>query len=394
MLALFSAFGAALALATQKLPVFAVSITAPLFGWIVIEACARRGFCAPPRWVALAGLFWLALFSSLAGNLIWGELGAVGGDQTALLVRYGFWLAVFVVTAALSAHAEWTPRLTGWLAAAALALVAMRLANEALGARLWLHQNEYGFRLSAFTPFLLAACLARGGLVSAAALAAAGSAILLNGSRSSWVALAIAGAALLGTRALAGRRVRGAALALALAPILLVGCAAFAPGAWTETVSRRVASFETLDTDKPFLMRLALLEKGRQLFERNPLFGAGLGSFDRQRVRLAGARAPWTNDASLNRRSSHNAYLSLLAETGLLGAVSFGVLLLALLAGGARAAYRLMRRGEPWAAGIWAAALAVSVHLTALSGLTGTLPWFVFGLTAGVIERERLEARP
>ena len=71
----------------------------------------------------------------------------------------------------------------------------------------------------------------------------------------------------------------------------------------------------------------------------------------------------------------------------------FALLLTLLLAGGARAAWRLTRRGDAWAGAVWASAAAVSVHLWALAGLTGTLPWFVFGLTAGMIERERLGVR-
>jgi O-antigen ligase len=134
---------------------------------------------------------------------------------------------------------------------------------------------------------------------------------------------------------------------------------------------------------------LALIEKGGRLFLEHPVFGGGLGRFDRERVKLAGVRTPWTNDTELNQRSSHNSYVSLLAETGLIGSLPFAAILALLLVGGARAAMRLVRRGEEWAGGVWASALAVSVHLWALAGLSGTLPWFVFGLTAGVIERAR-----
>ena len=394
MLGLFAAFALALALATRKLPVFAVSVSAPLFAWIAIEAAGKRNLRLPPFWTWLALLFWFALFCSLAGNVVLGELGLLGREELGLLVRYAFWLTVFVVTAALTAGARWMPRLPGWLAAAALALAVLRLADESAGDGLWLHQNEYGLRFSAFVPFLLAASLARGGLGSAVALAGGVGAVLLNGSRSSWVALVVAGAALLLIRATAGRSVRGPVLALTLTPALLAGCAAFGPPEWRHTVAERFRSLERLEDDKPVLTRLALIEKSLRLFESNPAFGAGLGRFDLQSVRLAVAYTPWTNDETLNGRSSHNSYLSLLAETGLVGAIPFALLLAALLVRGARSSYRLLLRGEEWAGGVWASALGVSIHLAALSGLTGTLPWFVFGLTAGVIERERLaEAR-
>lgn len=392
-LGLFVLLGWSLALATGKLPLFAVSLSAPLFAWIVVEALAKRELRLPPRWMALAATFWFGLFCSLAINVVWGDLGGLGSEEIVLLARYAFWLLVFVGTAALTSRSRWTPRLAAGLASAAAALALMRLVDAAAGEGLWLHQNEYGFRFSVFVPFLLAASLARAGAVPVLALAAAAAAVLLNGSRSSWIALCLAAIALVVLRVAAGRSVRGPLLALTLTPALLAGCAAVAPAEWSRAVANRWASFDELDADKPFQTRLALIEKGWRLFEQRPLFGAGLGRFDHERVRLAGARTPWTNDESLNRRSSHNAYLSLLAETGFVGAAAFAVLLTALLAGGARSAYRLMRRGEDWAAGVWASALALSVHLTALSGLTGTLPWFVFGLTAGMIERDRRGVR-
>ena len=390
MLGLFVALGALLALSTGKIPYFAVSATAPLFGWILFEAAAAGTLRPPPRWAALAALFWFALFCSLAANVVLGKLGSLGAQELALLTRYGFWMAVFATTAAIIANASWTPRLAAWLAATAVALALMRLADGALGGPGWLDQNEYGLRFSAFTPFLLAASLGpRGGPGAAAALALTSAALLHNGSRSCWIALTAAAAALLLLRFAACRSVRGPALPLTLAPALLAALAWLGPADWSRAVRERWESFESLSTDKPFQTRLALIEKGAQLFAQKPVFGAGLGRFGLERVELAAAGTPWTNDAVLNQRSSHNSYLSLLAETGLSGSLAFAALLASLLIGGARAAFRLVRRGEEWAGGVWASALAVSIHLWALAGLSGTLPWFVFGLTAGMIERER-----
>ncbi|MEZ5392215.1 MAG: O-antigen ligase family protein [Bryobacterales bacterium] len=205
------------------------------------------------------------------------------------------------------------------------------------------------------------------------------------------MALALASCCLLALRAAAGRNPFRPAFALATALMLLATAFWLSPRAWTRPVEQRVASMAALDTDKPFRTRLALVRKGVQLFRAQPIFGAGLGRFDLERVELATSDTPWTNRTVLNQRSSHNAYLSLLAETGLTGALSFAVLLGALLMQGAVAAYRLTRRGEAWAGGVWASTIAISLHLWTLSGLTGTLPWFVFGLMAGTIERARQE---
>ena len=388
MLALLAVFGALLALATGKLPLLTVSLTSPLFAWIALEAFASNARLSS-RWLILTAGFWLSLLCSLVVNVTWGELGAVGMQELALLGRYTFWLVVFLVTASVAAEAPLIPRLSVWLAVTAAALAILRLADAAFAHEPWLDQNEYGLRFSAFTPFLLSACLGRGGLGWTAGLALTLAALLGNGSRSCWVALAVAGAALLGIHALAGRRAHGLVMAFALAPALLAVGLSLGPESWTRRAWQRWESFGELSTDKPFQTRLALIEKGTLLFQARPLFGAGLGRFNLERVELASNRTPWVSTEVFNSRSSHNAYLSLLAETGLAGALPFGILLVSLLAGGARSAFRLMLRGEEWAAGVWASSLAVSVHLWTLSGLTGTLPWFVFGLTAGMIERER-----
>jgi O-antigen ligase len=87
-----------------------------------------------------------------------------------------------------------------------------------------------------------------------------------------------------------------------------------------------------------------------------------------------------------NRISSHNSYVSFLAETGLLGAVPFGTLLLYLAVRGLQAAILLARRGEYWALGLYVAFVTMGVHLWVLAGLTGTSTWMVYGLVAGMIQ--------
>ncbi|MEZ5392214.1 MAG: hypothetical protein R2724_04905 [Bryobacterales bacterium] len=169
MLGLFAAFGLLLGLATQKVPLVSVSATAPLFAWIALEASASRALRIPPQWLWLAVVFWLALLGSLAANVAWGDLGRLGAKELALLVRFAFWAAVFTVTAGVTAHARWTPQLSGWLATTAGLLALMRVADALVTGRPWLDQNEYGLRFSAFLPFLLAACLQRGGLLGSMA---------------------------------------------------------------------------------------------------------------------------------------------------------------------------------------------------------------------------------
>jgi len=56
---------------------------------------------------------------------------------------------------------------------------------------------------------------------------------------------------------------------------------------------------------------------------------------------------------------------------------------------GLPAAVNQARAGESWALPAYASFIALSLHLWTLSGLTGTLPWFVYGLIAALIDRRR-----
>jgi O-antigen ligase len=92
-------------------------------------------------------------------------------------------------------------------------------------------------------------------------------------------------------------------------------------------------------------------------------------------------------------RSSHNSYLSFLAEGGLVGALPLAALIVTLAIRGALAAMALNRKGERWALGVYASFIAMSVHFWVLSGLAGTHAWFVYGLVVAsvVSAKGRLE---
>ena len=85
--------------------------------------------------------------------------------------------------------------------------------------------------------------------------------------------------------------------------------------------------------------------------------------------------------------ASHNSYFALLAETGLAGSIPFIVFILLLTLSGFKSAVQLARRGEIWAIAIFASFVGMSIHLWSLSGLTNTSTWFVYGLVAGLIQR-------
>ena len=315
------------------------------------------------------------------------------------MLRYGFWMAVFLFTAVLVASLRLGPRLVSVLGLAVLALAALRLAEAALhgvvgaGDTVFLSQNKYGWGFSVFLPFAVyLAAAGRGweGAVAFVGLVPAVLAVLINGSRASWIAVSVAGVLTLGGLLFGLRRVRLGTRMLGLAAVTAGAVMApFAlPSPYGEALKQRAKTLLTLHRDKSFLTRQVMLQKAALLFERSPVLGVGPGRFRSESVTLdlPPALRHRTQD-QYNRRSAHNSYASLLAETGMAGTLPFAVLLLVLTVRGARAVLQHCRRGELWAIPIYTGFIGMCVHLWTLSGLTGTAAWFVMGLVAALVQR-------
>ncbi len=388
-----------LALATPLGPESWISLATPFFGLIAVERLLRGDAFVGGVHLALAVLFLAGCAASLSAGVWSGRSGAIASDEAALLLRFCFWVGVFLLTADALSRAWWTPRLAVWAAVAAVALALMRLIDGLLAGGLhaepdWLTQNAYGARFSLFTPFLAAAAIGakRGhALAWSAALLGVLGVIFLNGSRSAWFTAALGIGLVTFIHALAGR-LRMAPLAVVAVSLLgLALLPLVAPQPLRAKLSARVATLSRLDTDKPVLTRRLVVEKGLLLFAAEPWTGQGLGRFSKTDVAVVTSEQAWLTDRELNQRSAHNGYIKALAETGLAGFAPLALLLGWLAVKGLPAAVRLTRRGEPWASGAYASFAAVALHLWTLSGLTGTAPWFCFGWTAAAILRSRRE---
>jgi O-antigen ligase len=185
-----------------------------------------------------------------------------------------------------------------------------------------------------------------------------------------------------------------------LMPVLLAGAAlclitlALLPVHMLQPVSDRFSTLERLDRDKSYTTRQVLLRKTADLFAANPLLGVGSGHFRGIRAPMEIPRLlPARNEAGLNRRSAHNAYAAVLAESGLAGMLPLAALLSVLAWQGWRAA-RLRAPQESWVIAVYASFIALSIHLCTVAGLTGTAPWFVYGVVAALIHsREAWHSR-
>jgi O-antigen ligase len=218
-------------------------------------------------------------------------------------------------------------------------------------------------------------------------------AIAANGSRSSWIGVS---AGFLTVLVLAGSsgseqlRLRRLVLLVAFAAAVVV----LTPSALRTPLAKRAATLTRLDRDKPYLARRLMVEKSSRLFREHPFFGVGWERFRLTRARMMiPPELLHEPPQDLQRKSSHNAYLALLAETGMAGTLPFGILFSTLAVTGFRATRRHLRRGCDWALPVYAGFVSMSVHFWAVAGLTNTATWFLYGLVAAVIHLDREQSR-
>ena len=396
---LFFLCGVFVVLPFFEIPFIGLSITAPLILPVIYYAFSRP---ATPwihqyrGWVLVASAIWLGMLVSFAANGPWFAAREFQAIEIASLVRYLFWLTVFLVTAYVASDFRIQRRLPLLLGIAVAILAGLRCFEGIVLGKVgnWTNtifttQNTYGILFSTFTPFLFPVFLGRGfirKLLCAVALFAVLFACAINGSRASWICIALA-LAVFFLLALVSRP--GASLRL----ILPVGFAALALVAILagstrvrEAVLSRYSTFDDLEKDKSYMIRQVMNQRSLKLFALSPWFGTGPGRLREVYVPLdlplvlAG-----TSDEDYTRRSPHNSYLSFLAEGGLVASLPLAALIVILAGRGALAAMALNRKGERWALGVYASFIAMSVHFWVLAGLTGTHGWFVYGLVVATI---------
>ena len=146
-----------------------------------------------------------------------------------------------------------------------------------------------------------------------------------------------------------------------------------------------------LSEDRSYLTRMAMVEKGFALFRDNVFFGVGLNNFTSVETRIAGNfdGAEYVVDKDIFERfSSHNSYITILAEGGLALTIPFGAILLILLFKGLRHFGQLK---DPEKVIVFSFC-TMCVHLYFTNGIVNSLVWFNIGLLAYVVSLPRRNA--
>ncbi len=276
---LFLAAAAYLVTPLLDVPLWGISWSTPALLLVAGEVFLRRPgpqWQAYSGWIALAGLVWGGQFLSLLGNVFAGEITAVSSTDLAWLLRYGLWMTVFVLTVVLVSRLRLGSRVVTVLGLAVLALASVRwldvlfYGTAGAGSSVLLTPNKYGWGFSVFMPFAVFLAFtskgwARCGMFLGLMVALA--AVALNGSRSSWIAVAIGAALTLSWLLLSAGRGRRGKLLLGLGALTFCAVAAafVLPDSLRGPVEQRAQTLRRLERDKSFLVRQLMTQKGTSL---------------------------------------------------------------------------------------------------------------------------------
>lgn len=398
---LFLIFVTYLVLPIFDIPLLGLSISAPILFLVflnIVSTHSQKTTKLHLRWVIIGYILWLGLLSSLVGNNIFRNID-VSTSDIVTLIRFAYWIIAFLTTSIVISTISDIDNLYILLGFSILLLGGYRL-YEAIFFGRWgawtntelMSQNSYGFQFSSYFPFALILPLTLKGYkraISSMALILLILAIAINGSRSSWITTIISSTLLVIIYLYTNRKLKK--LIVSRTIIILLGFVLLFTNLPTNFLSPVVARFETfntLDSDRSFIIRELMIQKGLRLFEDNPIFGAGIGRFTVSSVPLdIPTLLRYADQSHFDVKSSHNSYIAFLGETGLVGTIPFLFLHLSLILGGLSASIRLAKHGHVWPIAVFCSYIGMSIHLWSLSGLTSTSPWFIYGMVAGIIVR-------
>lgn len=147
---------------------------------------------------------------------------------------------------------------------------------------------------------------------------------------------------------------------------------------------------ETLATDQSYLIRLAMIEKGLNIFEKNPIEGIGINNFSKVTGEIdfnfEGAEFIESKEDILKEGiSAHNSYILFLAEGGLL---LFIPMILLIFYPIIYFAFNFTNILE-YEKAIFISMIFIAIHSWFISGLLNVYTWFVIGIINSYIIYKR-----
>lgn len=402
MLFLFLLMAAYMVLPLVDVPLMGLSLSAPVFFLIALQAIFR-----PPEpwlsrfrgWILLAGVIWLGIFIATVGNGLRSNGVKIDRGGWISVIQYAYWLLVFVITAYFVSRKNMLERVSSVLGWAVFGLALARLFEVIAWGKIgaWtetqlLTQNNYGFIFSMFFPFLLAPIITTKGsarLLMILRVLITGMAVLINGSRGSWIGVSAGIFIFCLLFVLAQpKKIGWSILIIGLAAVIFFTIQ-LAPSKIALAFGKRFATFQTIQEDKSFAIRELMIQKGLQLFRESPLIGVGISRFTKESVQLYIPKLlAYAPQSHFDVKSAHNSYIAFLAETGLVGSLPFAILLVILAIDGLKASLKLVRKKQVYALSVFSAFIGMSIHMWSINSISNSANWFIYGLVAGIIVLE------
>lgn len=143
---------------------------------------------------------------------------------------------------------------------------------------------------------------------------------------------------------------------------------------------------ETFATDRSYLTRVAMINKGLNLFEKNPIAGIGIGNFQRTHgdidFSFEGGEFLESRYENLeNRISAHNSYISFLSEGGLLMFIPMLMLMFYPLL------YFIINFNniKQYDKAIFVSIIFMCIHAYFIVGMVNVYAWFLIGIANSYI---------
>ena len=381
------------------LPFIGLSLSAPIFFFIAFYAIFKSPsswFHTHSLWITLAIIIWLGTFVSAVSNGILSGGVNINIEGYKSILRVAYWLLLFVVTIYFAGQYKVATRVSSILGIIVFVLGTIRWFEififgnfSTSNSAYMMTQNTYGLLFSTFSPFLLVFILSLKGmhrLWAGIGLLILWGAVVINGSRGSWVAISVGLLITLLILFLTRKQkffglFIGLTIIFGLVAILILGVPQV-----SETVLNRFDSFNKLDQDKSYAIRLLMNQKAIRLFEESPIIGIGPARF---RLTSTPLEIPtvlsYAPQSHFDAKSAHNSYLAYVAETGLIGGIPLSILLLVLLIRGFHSTKQLSRKNQYWALAIYLSFVQMSIHLWVINSLTNSATWFIYGLNGAMI---------
>lgn len=143
-----------------------------------------------------------------------------------------------------------------------------------------------------------------------------------------------------------------------------------------------------LSYDKSWLVRELMVEKAKEIFIEYPLTGIGLDNFTNYNAKLSAyygekfQRLSGSSISKYNTTSAHNSYVQVLAESGLIALL----VLLIMIIYPFYVYFTSVSKIDVTQKSVIISLLGASIHLYAISALTGSVIWIIIGLAWGSIK--------